>query len=257
MTPYTPDPPNARDFYLLQNRPTRGGFDTTQVQPSRRRVGRLPNAPHVARSPRSSTWQRPSGINLDLHTCEAGFCPFRRKSVSGPTMGSSWHSLAHYFAHYFTRTVLATACYDRPGTPTVGSASHAVGAGISRSASGCEMTWGHDDLVDKLIANNAARPHPGMDKPDRAVLTLRGGAQKTRATAPALSTADRKQDTQPSLPSNAHVRLWSGSPTPLKVPRDGSTTSKRARSAPRDRKADASCLPSSSVGPRVRRVGRV
>ena len=42
--------------------------------------------------------------------------------------------------------------------------------------------WGRDDIVDKLIANNAARPLPGMDKPDAAVLSIRGTVQKTKAT---------------------------------------------------------------------------
>lgn len=34
------------------------------------------------------------------------------------------------------------------------------------------MWWWKDDLVDKLIGNNAARPRPGMDKPDSERLTL-------------------------------------------------------------------------------------
>lgn len=34
------------------------------------------------------------------------------------------------------------------------------------------MRWGHDKLVDQLIANNAARPRPGMDKPDKAMLAI-------------------------------------------------------------------------------------
>lgn len=34
------------------------------------------------------------------------------------------------------------------------------------------MWWGKDDLVDKLIGNNAARPLPGMDKPDYKRLTI-------------------------------------------------------------------------------------
>lgn len=38
------------------------------------------------------------------------------------------------------------------------------------------MRWGHDDLVDKLIANNAARPRPGMEKPDVTRLALTGRA---------------------------------------------------------------------------------
>ena len=54
--------------------------------------------------------------------------------------------------------------------------------------------WGRDDIVDKLIANNAARPVPGMDKPDAAVLAIPGGVPKTRATPTALA-ADPKQDT--------------------------------------------------------------
>lgn len=36
------------------------------------------------------------------------------------------------------------------------------------------MRWGRDDLVDKLIANNAARSRPGMEKPDVTRLTLIG-----------------------------------------------------------------------------------
>ena len=34
------------------------------------------------------------------------------------------------------------------------------------------MWWGKDDLVDKLIGNNAAHPRPGMDKPDSKRLTI-------------------------------------------------------------------------------------
>ena len=34
------------------------------------------------------------------------------------------------------------------------------------------MWWGKDDIVDKLIGNNAARPRPGMDEPDSERLTI-------------------------------------------------------------------------------------
>ena len=34
------------------------------------------------------------------------------------------------------------------------------------------MWWGKDDIVDKLIGSNAARPRPGMDKPDRERLKV-------------------------------------------------------------------------------------
>ena len=50
------------------------------------------------------------------------------------------------------------------------------------------MRWGQDKLVDQLIADNTARPRPGMDKPDKAMLAITSGvrfeiAQSTRRTA--------------------------------------------------------------------------
>ena len=42
------------------------------------------------------------------------------------------------------------------------------------------MRWGRDDLVDKLIANNAAKPRPGMDKPDWTRLTMVGSVAEKR-----------------------------------------------------------------------------
>ena len=37
------------------------------------------------------------------------------------------------------------------------------------------MDWGHDDdIVDQLIANNAARPIPGMEKPDMSKFRMPG-----------------------------------------------------------------------------------
>ena len=43
------------------------------------------------------------------------------------------------------------------------------------------MWWQEDDLVDKL--NNAARPIPGMEKPDMERLTLNGSVRRKNAMA--------------------------------------------------------------------------
>ena len=40
------------------------------------------------------------------------------------------------------------------------------------------MWWQEDDLADKLIANNAARPIPGMEKPDKARLDSTGTVRR-------------------------------------------------------------------------------
>ena len=40
-----------------------------------------------------------------------------------------------------------------------------------------------DDLADKLIANNAARPIPGMEKPDMERLTLNGLVRRKNSMA--------------------------------------------------------------------------
>ncbi len=45
------------------------------------------------------------------------------------------------------------------------------------------MWWQKDDLADKLIANNAARPIPGMEKPDRERLTLNGLVRRKNSMA--------------------------------------------------------------------------
>ena len=45
------------------------------------------------------------------------------------------------------------------------------------------MKWERDTLVDQLIAKNVARPRPGMDKPDAAMMRLPGKGQKMAATA--------------------------------------------------------------------------
>ena len=44
------------------------------------------------------------------------------------------------------------------------------------------MWWQRDDLADQLIANNAARPRPGMDKPDLAMMRMPGQVTSARAT---------------------------------------------------------------------------
>ena len=46
------------------------------------------------------------------------------------------------------------------------------------------MWWQKDDLADKLIANNAARPRPGMDKPDfeRIAMNRFAGSRKPTPT---------------------------------------------------------------------------
>ena len=54
------------------------------------------------------------------------------------------------------------------------------------------MKWERDTLVDQLIAKNVARPRPGMDKPDVAMMTLPGKGQKTAATA-SIQTAESAQ----------------------------------------------------------------
>lgn len=68
------------------------------------------------------------------------------------------------------------------------------------------MKWTRDDLVDQLIANNAARPRPGMDKPDVAMMTLTGKVQKTAATAKG-QTADSAPPSAlvPSAPSKPNM----------------------------------------------------
>ena len=58
------------------------------------------------------------------------------------------------------------------------------------------MKWKRDTLVDQLIAKNAARPRPGMEKPDAAMLTLPGKAQKTAATA-SIQPAESAQASAP------------------------------------------------------------
>lgn len=41
-----------------------------------------------------------------------------------------------------------------------------------------------DDLVDRLITNNAARPIPGMERPDLARIALTGLLLPSRPTEP-------------------------------------------------------------------------
>ena len=80
------------------------------------------------------------------------------------------------------------------------------------------MKWGSDDLVDKLISDNTARPRPGMDKPDAATVTLIGGVPKTRATSTAprpkadsdlvlgpAPEADPKPNTTTDLPGSSRA----------------------------------------------------
>lgn len=58
------------------------------------------------------------------------------------------------------------------------------------------MKWERDTLVDQLIAKNVARPRPGMDKPDVAMMTLPGKGQKTAATA-SIQIAESAQASAP------------------------------------------------------------
>lgn len=50
------------------------------------------------------------------------------------------------------------------------------------------MWWQEDDLADKLIANNAARPIPGMEKPDMARLGSTGAVPR-KTSMPAKETS--------------------------------------------------------------------
>ncbi len=58
------------------------------------------------------------------------------------------------------------------------------------------MRWGHDKLVDQLIADNAARPRPGMDKPDKTMLAITSGVRlkvvQPKQRAAKLSLGRRK-----------------------------------------------------------------
>ncbi len=60
------------------------------------------------------------------------------------------------------------------------------------------MWWQKDDLADKLIANNAARPRPGMEKPDR---------ERLRINAP--KTPQRGPGSQPEAVRGDRARLTS------------------------------------------------
>ena len=43
------------------------------------------------------------------------------------------------------------------------------------------MWWRNDDeLADRLIANNAARPLPGMEKPNIDILAMSGWVQRNK-----------------------------------------------------------------------------
>ena len=53
------------------------------------------------------------------------------------------------------------------------------------------MKWGQDKLVDQLIANNAARPRPGMDTPVKEMISLpRRGPQPQSADAREATDAE-------------------------------------------------------------------
>ena len=61
------------------------------------------------------------------------------------------------------------------------------------------MWWSRDDIVDKLIANNTARPIPGMEKPDMSKSQRQGSALRSSQSASRLS------------PDLLHERLWARS----------------------------------------------
>ena len=72
------------------------------------------------------------------------------------------------------------------------------------------MTWLRDSLVDRLIAKNAARPRPGMDKPDLRVVALpRLDLEKAKDPGTLASTA-----TQPDLVKTAPQSAGSMTRTP-------------------------------------------
>ena len=73
------------------------------------------------------------------------------------------------------------------------------------------MKWERDTLVDQLIAKNAARPRPGMDKPDAAMMTLPRKGQKTAATA-SIQAAESAQASAPisGAPSKRDTPKHSG-----------------------------------------------
>ena len=52
------------------------------------------------------------------------------------------------------------------------------------------MWWQKDDLADQLIANNAARPRPGMEKPDIARLTISGLVSRRKTAAADKTSTD-------------------------------------------------------------------
>lgn len=65
---------------------------------------------------------------------------------------------------------------------------------------GYQMSWLQDDLVDRLIAKNAARPRPGMDKPDLKILSIPvpgAKGQSKPATLPAGSLSAPATSTTP------------------------------------------------------------
>ena len=72
---------------------------------------------------------------------------------------------------------LHTNCtFDYPASLLARSTS----SGSPDRRKGCTSCGGlsSDDLVDQLIANNAARPIPGMEKPDPSKFALRLGEQQ-------------------------------------------------------------------------------
>ena len=61
------------------------------------------------------------------------------------------------------------------------------------------MWWQEDDLADKLIANNTARPIPGMEKPDMARLGI-NGAVRRKTSMPADEVAGHPDGERKPLP---------------------------------------------------------
>ena len=76
------------------------------------------------------------------------------------------------------------------------------------SQAGSKVWWQTDDIADKLIANNAARPLPGMEKPDMSILTLNAvGKRDTSGARQAESAPPSREGNDTDSKSGFPERL--------------------------------------------------